>query len=334
VVSNSLNSSRHDYSSNKPCSRRGQTLLERTTGTAFANVNRLLPLHGWFGLLLVALFWPLNWLLPGMRTAYLFFPLWLGYILTVDALVSRRTGSSLWTRSRRNFVLLFVASAPIWWLFESINERTGNWEYQGSNTFTGFKYYFWCTISFSTVMPAVFETAELVRSFAWVSKIKAGVRLRSTARVNVSLLLTGLTALALTLAWPKTFYPLVWVAVVLILEPFNFWLRRDHFLQWLDRGDWRPIISLSMGALICGFFWEMWNYYSWPKWVYHTPGAQFLHIFEMPLLGYGGYVPFALELFALKSLLLPRRISLNLDRTFDDCATETRKPLISIIASK
>jgi hypothetical protein len=100
-----------------------------------------------------------------MRTAYLFFPLCLGYILMVDALVARRTGSSLWTRSRRDFILLFVASAPVWWLFEAINQRTANWEYLGSNSFTVFEYYLLCTISFSTVMPTVFETAELARSF-------------------------------------------------------------------------------------------------------------------------------------------------------------------------
>jgi hypothetical protein len=64
-----------------------------------------------------------------------------------------------------------------------------------------------------------------------------------------------------------------------------------NFLEYLERGDWRSIISLSIGALICGFFWEMWNYYLWPKWVYHMPGTQFLHIFEMPLVGYGGYCP-------------------------------------------
>src|SRR5437763_10788591 len=74
-------------------------------------------------------------------------------------------------------------------------------------------------------------------------------------------------------------------------------------MEYLERGDWRLIVSLSVGALICGFFWEMWNYYSWPKWIYHTPGAQFLEVFEMPLLGYGGYVPFAPELFVLRNLL-------------------------------
>src|SRR5262245_20030630 len=73
----------------------------------------LLQKHGWVGILLIAICWPLNWALPGMRTAYLFFPLWLGYILVVDALVWVRRGTSLWNRSRWHFVLLFVASAPV-----------------------------------------------------------------------------------------------------------------------------------------------------------------------------------------------------------------------------
>ena len=63
--------------------------------------------------------------------------------------------------------------------------------------------------------------------------------------------------------------------------------------------------------MICGLFWEMWNYHSYPKWVYQVPFVGFLHIFEMPLLGYGGYLPFSLELFALYhlavGLLKPRR---------------------------
>src|SRR5881628_2271849 len=132
------------------------------------------------GLLLLAICWPLNWTLPGMRTAYLFFPLWLGYILVVDALVLFRTGSSLWKRSRRDFVLLFVASAPVWWIFEVINSRTANWEYLGSNTFTDFEYYLLCTTSFSTVMPAVFETAELTRTFGWVQRLPSSGRLEPT----------------------------------------------------------------------------------------------------------------------------------------------------------
>ena len=48
-----------------------------------------------------------------------------------------------------------------------------------------------------------------------------------------------------------------------------------------------------------GFFWEMWNFYSYPKWIYQIPFVDFLRVFEMPILGYGGYIPFALELFAM-----------------------------------
>ena len=130
--------------------------------------------------------------------------------------------------------------------------------------------------------------------------------------VGDTLFLAGLVMLVFTLLWPRWFYPFLWISLVLLLEPMNRWLGRQSFLEWLQRGDWRPIISLSLGALICGFFWELWNYWSFPKWIYHTPGAQFLHLFEMPLLGYGGYIPFALELYALKNFLWPHGPRLQL----------------------
>ncbi|HTV61951.1 MAG TPA: hypothetical protein VMH30_05215 [Verrucomicrobiae bacterium] len=262
--------------------------------------------QGLAGLFLVAVCWPLDWMLPGVRTAYLFFPLWLGYILLVDGLVCRRTGASLWMRSRRGFILLFILSVPAWWLFELINSRTRNWEYLGAGGFTPLEYNLLCTLSFSTVMPAVFETAELVRTFGWVKGLRPGGRIADTPRVQGLMFLAGLLMLSLTLLWPKFFYPFIWISLVLILEPINCGLRRPHLLEWLDHGDWRPVVSLSLGALICGFFWELWNEWSWPQWVYHTPGVNILHVFKMPLPGYGGYVPFALELFALKNLLWPR----------------------------
>ena len=112
--------------------------------------------------------------------------------------------------------------------------------------------------------------------------------------------------LALVLTWPKYFYPLVWLSIFFILEPINFWLGKRHLLGHLGAGDWRPVVSLSVGAVICGFFWEMWNYFSSPKWIYHTPGAEVFHVFEMPLLGYLGYLPFAWELFAVRNFLWPR----------------------------
>jgi hypothetical protein len=267
--------------------------------------RRLWPARGWLGLILVAVCWPLNWMLPGVRTAYLFFPLWFGYVLIVDALVRRRMGNSLWTRSRKNFLLLFLVSAPVWWLFELINLRTANWEYVGRELFSTLQFALLCTISFSVVVPAVFETAELIGSFRWMDPFAQGPRTPAARAMFVGLFVIGLGMLAAVLVYPKIFYPFTWIALVLIFEPINYWTSRPYFLEQLRNGDWRTVISLSFGALVCGFFWEMWNYYSFPKWIYHIPGLAFLHIFEMPLLGYGGYIPFALELYALKNFIWP-----------------------------
>ena len=263
------------------------------------------PTRGWIGLVLVAVCWPLNWIWPGIRTAYFFFALWLGYILVVDALVYVRADSSLWSRSHKRFVLLFCFSAPSWWLFELINLRTANWEYLGRELFSPLQFNLLCTLAFSTVVPAVFETAELIQTFRWTHRFSSGPRLPATPRVFVVLFAAGVAMLVLLLTWPKIFYPFAWTSLVLIFEPINHWTGRPHFLQNLRDGDWRLVVSLALGALTCGFFWEMWNYYSFPKWVYHTPGTEFLHIFEMPLLGYGGYIPFALELCALRNFFWP-----------------------------
>ena len=109
--------------------------------------------------------------------------------------------------------------------------------------------------------------------------------------------------LPLLLLWPRYFFPFMWSSVFLILEPINVWIGRDSLLELTRRGDWRLVLALPIGCLLCAVFWEMWNYYSYPKWVYHVPFVDVLHIFEMPLLGYLGYIPFSWHLFALCSLL-------------------------------
>jgi hypothetical protein len=75
-------------------------------------------------------------------------------------------------------------------------------------------------------------------------------------------------------------------------------------IAFLRKGDWRPVMALWLAGLTCGFFWELWNYYAWPKWIYHVPFVGVFHLFEMPALGYGGYLPFAMEVYALYHLTL------------------------------
>jgi hypothetical protein len=262
---------------------------------------RKFPLHGWIGLLLVAVFWTLNWALTGLRTQWAFFPLWLGYCLTVDALVFWLTGTSLFTRSWKKYIGLFLASAPVWWLFELANWRLQNWHYNGAEAFTTIQFWFWATVNFTIVVPAVFGSAELIRSF--IKKPVKGPRVRPTKITSISFFVAGWIMLALMVAWPKIFFPFVCVWLYFILEPINIWLGYRNLVEWTKDGNWQPVVTLWLGVLLTAFFWEMWNYLSYPKWVYHVPWGNWPHLFEMPLLGYGGYLPFALELFAMYHLL-------------------------------
>src|SRR5687767_3040507 len=261
------------------------------------------PRHGWLGLGLLILFWGLNWSLTGARTHWGFFPLWLGYCLTIDGLVLWRTGTSLLRRSLRKYVGLFLVSAPVWWIFELLNVRTQNWTYIGAEIFSPVEYAFWTTLSFTTVIPAVFGSAELFAGFDFVKRFKRGPVIGAAKKTALTFFALGWTMLLLMLIWPGIFFPFIWLSLYFILEPINIWVRNRSLANWTQHGDWRPVISLWLGVLLTAFFWEMWNYYSYPKWIYHVPSGDWFHIFEMPLLGYGGYLPFALELYALYHLV-------------------------------
>lgn len=270
-----------------------------STETGARRALRPLPRHGWIGLALIAVFWPVNWLMGGLRTTVAFFPLWLGYSLVMDALALRQSGTSLLARSRKAYVGLFLVASPAWWLFEAINLRVQNWEYLGAENFSPMAYFLNASLCFSVVMPAVFGAAEWFSGMGWVRRMKPWLVIRKDRPTTVGFFITGWVMLALLLAWPRYFFPFVWLSVYFILEPVNVWLGNRSLADDTQHGDWRRVVSLFAGVLLTGFFWELWNYYAYPKWIYHVPGVDFARIFEMPLPGYGGYLPFALELYAL-----------------------------------
>ncbi len=260
------------------------------------------PRQGWIGIGLITVFWPLNWLGMGNRTHLGFFPLWLGYCLTMDGIVYVRKGSSLLARDKRKYIALFLLSIPMWWLFEGLNIRLQNWHYIGRETISDLEYAVLASLSFSTVIPAVLESAELAGSFPLWGWLKGGTRFNPGRRLEVITFVGGWTVLALLLIWPRYFYPFVWLSIYFILEPLNRWLGHKTLLSWTRKGDWRVFGALWMGVLVTAFFWEMWNYYSYPKWIYSVPFVNTCKIFEMPILGFAGYLPFSLEIYAVTQL--------------------------------
>jgi len=187
---------------------------------------------------------------------------------------------------------------------DMMSSRLYGYDLVGREEFTKFEFAIFASFSFSTVLPAVLGTAELVNGFRWLRKMKPGWYLRSSKANIIFFFTLGWLMLALMLAWPRYFFPFMWLSVYFILEPINVWRGNRSLAAFVDRGNWRPVYSLWLGALICGFFWELWNFYSYPKWVYHIPFVDFGHVFEMPILGYGGYLPFGMELYALYHFMM------------------------------
>lgn len=264
------------------------------TGAAF-------PVWGWAGLLLTGVAWILAWTrlewFAGFQR-HTFFPLWLGYILTVSALTQWRTGSCRMLRRPFHFLLLFGVSAAFWWFFEYLNRFVQNWHYMNIAGVTRLEYVTLGSVSFSTVLPAVSATEEFLESFAAVRRGFSGGRRwhvpHPRALAGIVLALAGVGLLGIGVL-PDLLYPLLWVSPLLLILGSSVLAGRSTRLDAVPQGDWRPVAVPALAALVCGFFWEMWNVRSLAAWEYSVPFVGRFHLFEMPVLGYGGYLPFGIE---------------------------------------
>ena len=259
----------------------------------------LLPYRGLLGLILICVAWPFSWAESGTGLQYTFFPLWLGFILAVDGLVLRRTGTSLIVRSPRIMATMFILAVPYWWMFEAINQVIQNWVYIGSNPETSLFSLIQTSLAFSVVIPAVFEVSELVGSFNFINRFARMPALVLNRQQVAIIGILGVLSLAALLTWPKYLFPITWLSLFFIFDPINYLTGRPSITANVRHGDWRLVVAFALGALICGFFWEMWNYQATISWQYNIGFFDFARIFHMPLLGYGGYLPFGLETYAM-----------------------------------
>ena len=94
-------------------------------------------------------------------------------------------------------------------------------------------------------------------------------------------------------------FALVWVGFVFLLDPINHRLGLASLLGDLERGHRERVFSLLVSGWVCGWLWEFWNYWASAKWHYVFPMFQQGNIFEMPMPGYFGFLPFALECFVM-----------------------------------
>ena len=271
------------------------------------------PWWGSAGLLWTGLAWIIAWNRfewMGDWQVHTFTPLWLGYILVVNAWTEARSGRCLMRNRPWFFLRLFPVSAGFWWFFEYLNRFVENWHYPPVWEPTAWDYIWYASVPFSTVLPAVASTTDWLST--WPRFDAAFNRFWRWEWVNRPITgWAGLAAAVLGLfglgIWPDYLFPLVWVAPLVLLTSFS-WIRgEDTIFTGLRTGDWRPVCLPAIAALICGFFWELWNVKSLAHWEYAIPFVQCCHLFEMPILGYAGYPPFGLECAVVAGLINDER---------------------------
>lgn len=238
--------------------------------------------------------------LPFMKAWFYCFAWW-SFLLIMDSLNVRSWGMSPLRQSGSRFLFAAFLSVPVWLVFELFNLRLKNWSYHGlpqslPERWLGF------FIAFATVIPAVWELAVFFQGF-----LKDTKEVRFLLAVGPFLLrfsfMTGVVSLALSLAWPRLFFPFVWLGFIFLLEPVNYRRHAPSFMADLENGRGSRLASWALAGLAAGLVWELLNFWAGSHWEYVLPLFNFWKIFQMPVLGYGGFIPFGLEVFAAYVLL-------------------------------
>jgi len=202
------------------------------------------------------------------------FPLaWAGVLLALDGGSRLVRGKSPLARPG-DWLACAAASVVFWDVFELVNLRLENWWYTGVSPEPLWSGLFGA-LSFATVLPAVRLLAGDARSYPPAQR--RGLRLA-----------LGVAMLLAALAFPRFAFPLAWIFLWPICEGL---------------AGVRVPLRLAAFGIPLGLLWESLNYGCRRGWVYTVPHFESPKLFEMPVAGYLGYLPFLLEAAAALALL-------------------------------
>ncbi len=233
---------------------------------------------------------------------------WTGFILVADALLAR-SGRS-WLRDAPGELALMAAiSIPSWLLFE-LYDRPRFWLPGGPELwwhYAGLPPWPWRGVgyawSFATITPAVLLLAVLLEPAA-ERLVGQGGGGRVPREVEIGMIVVGAILAGIPLVWPsQAFAADVWLAWPLLLDPVNHRLGRPSLLGDLERGRRGRLVALAASGLACGVLWESWNWVASARWSYTVPFLGDAKVYEMPVLGFLGFVPFSFAVFALYHFL-------------------------------
>ena len=273
------------------------------------------PWWGWMGLAILAVGWTLSWnrfaWFRPFQVQCSYFPMWAGFILIMNALCVRRSGHSPMTDHPWAYAATFPASSLFWWFFEYLNRYVWNWYYVGISELSALEYSFYATICFASVLPAVAAVAAWLHTFpVFDDRVYSDMARINLRRPGWCVFLAVLAAIGLAgiVFFPDYAYPFLWISPLTVFVLVQFLLKERSVLDSFAVGDWSFFIRFAVASLICGLCWETWNYYAYAKWIYAVPWVHRFQIWEMPLIGFGGYLPFGIECAAVTAWICPALI--------------------------
>jgi hypothetical protein len=264
-------------------------------------MEKVLPIHGIVGIFLLVLseILHLRKIDPFYSWFYCF--AWWSYILTIDAIIYRLKGNSLIVNRTKEFFLMIPWSVFIWLIFEAANLALENWYYINlPNSIV--ERWLGYAVAYGTVLPGIFETTEFLETLVVFKKIQIK-RINLSEKGHDVFIILGVLFLVFSVAIPKFFFPLIWVGFIFLLEPFNYRYGGRSLLKDLEDGNPRKIYLLLIAGLICGLLWEFWNFWSDSKWIYTVPFFEKIKGFEMPVLGFLGFPPFAIQVYVMYNFI-------------------------------
>lgn len=213
---------------------------------------------------------------------------WWSYIAIVDASLALKRKRFL--IFNRNLPFWIIVSSAFWCVFELINLRIQNWYYINIPD-SSFIRFFGYLAAYGTVIPAIYVTREAIRALLGDVPVTP---LKLSRYLPYSFPL-GLLLFLMLILFPDYLFSFAWIFFIPIAEGHCYARGYPCFTRELEQGKIGNLLSTLLAGLACGFLWESWNYWAISKWVYTVPFFEGFKIFEMPLLGYVGFILFALQ---------------------------------------
>lgn len=274
-----------------------------------------LPIWFWIGLgswgitlaLLIAKIqeprWFLNWS---------FVPLCWGFIFVLDGIVySLNNNKSMFSDHPTELFGMGIVSISGWLIFEYLNLFIEhNWYFPAADLIRHDNFLVYAVVGSSAFLPMSFEWYQLLKKLPVLRlKYKNGPRIVGPKWLQIAVFALAMAGLFFAPFFPNNLFWLIWLAPVVILAiALDFVGIGTPFTDIAKKGNWTALMVFALTFLFQGFLLEWWNYlsgaylsdgnlktYNAAYWGYCIPFVSRYHVFEMPLLGFSGYLLFSVH---------------------------------------